>query len=445
MTTPSPLAGDHRRQPVGPTRDAGTDHAAPFGLPVLDEVPELAQLLHALVDADRAVTRALLLLCRLRASGAAERTTGVGPEDWLALLTRATRTDRRMLLTAADTLRQLPHLRAAVAEGAVSWAQLRSVVLQLRDARVPLDERLDTAIAGAVATARDAEPDVLAREVRWSLWDLLPEPAATTADPARGPRLVLQPRLDGSGGEVHGDLDPVGLAALDAATRPERHVPAHGRAARRAERLTALCLAGPTHADVAERPDDGAGADAREEDAADDAADDARSRVHLLLRVELETLLGLDRRPAQLLTSLAGGALHTDARTARRLAARAGNLRLIVTDAGAPVGVGRRTRRPPSWLRDAVLALHDTCAQPSCVRPASTADLDHARAWVDGGPTDVTNLAPLCAHHNRHRHRTGWRATQTADGARHWHHPTTGLTTATHPARPRERPAGRGP
>ena len=90
MTTPSPLAGDHRRQPVAATRDVGADNAAPFGLPVLDEVPELAQLLRALVDADRAVAQALLLLCRLRASGAAERTTGVGLEDWLALLARAT-------------------------------------------------------------------------------------------------------------------------------------------------------------------------------------------------------------------------------------------------------------------------------------------------------------------------------------------------------------------
>ncbi|MTV24655.1 HNH endonuclease [Nitriliruptoraceae bacterium ZYF776] len=326
-----------------------------------------------------------------------------------------------MLRTAADMLGSLPHLRAAFLEGAVSWAQLRTVLLQVRDARLPLDERLDTTLAGAVGSADGGDPDELARQVRWRLWDLAPDVADRQTVP--GPeRLVLQPRLDGTGGEVHGDLGPLTFAALDAATRPESDVAGPDRAARRAERLAELCLT--------DAPDD------RSIPGADDVRRPA-ARVHLLLRAELETLLGDDGRPAQLLTSLAGGVMHVDASTAARLAGRAGSLRLVVTDHGAPVGIGRRSRHAPAWLRDAILALHDTCARPGCDRPASTADLDHAHRWSDGGPTDVANLAPLCAHHNRRR--GGWHVSQQPDGTRHWRHALTGVHATSRPARPTRR------
>lgn len=431
MATLSPLA-DSTATPDAPLEQH---------LPVLAEVPELGAALEALLAADRAVALALDLLVRLRRTGEAEAATGVGLDTWLGTVARRGGADRRMLLTAAATLERLPQLHRCVTAGELSWAQLRQVVLQLHDhpALSTCDlERLDADLAGAVAGARGLDPDALARTVRWILADLLldHEPSPTTTPDER---LVLQPRLDGSGGAVVGELGPVGFAALDAATRPSPGVPSP--AAQRAARLTDLCLHATTARAAATADGDGGGPADRAE-ALDGVevpvgpAADARSDVHLLLRVELETLLRLDDRPAQLLTSLAGGAMWTDAATARRLADGAGSLRLIVTEGGAPVGVGRRSRRVPERLREAMLALHDTCTAPGCRRPALTADADHARPWAEGGTTDLGNLAPLCAHHNRDARRRSWRVEQELDGTRTWSHARSGLQVTTRPDRP---------
>jgi hypothetical protein len=165
--------------------------------------------------------------------------------------------------------------------------------------------------------------------------------------------------------------------------------------------------------------------------------------VKLLLRAELDTLLGNTHLPSQLLTTLAGGAMHLDANAARRLADAGAEVRLIVTDRGRIVGVGRQTRVPPGWLRDATLALHDTCTAPGCDRAALSSQVDHAIPWDDGGHTDIGNCGPLCAHDNHHKERAGWKATGQADGTRHWHHPRSGLKITTHPTtkRPPPRPS----
>ena len=337
------------------------------GPPVLAELPELAHVLERLSAADRALASALDTLIALRGSGLVEAATGVDVEAWLSIVARRTATDRRMLVTAADVCRRLPHLHRAFSEGALSWAQLRHIVCQVHRLPVALDERLDSALVGAVEACADLEPDALLRMVRWVLVDLAPDEPAEDAPVTE--RLVLQPRLDGTGGAVHGELGAVGFAALDAATAPG---PSPEPAATRASRLTDLCL---RRSRDAEGPTD----------------------VHMLLRVELETLLGLVNRPGQLLTTLAGGAMWTDAAMARQLAAEAGSMRLIVTDRGAPAGVGRRRREPPEWLREAILALHDTCTEPGCPIAARTCDVDHARPGVPAAaPTSATSDRCAC-------------------------------------------------
>jgi hypothetical protein len=60
-------------------------------------------------------------------------------------------------------------------------------------------------------------------------------------------------------------------------------------------------------------------------------------------------------------------------------------------------------------------------------------DLDHAVPVDADGPTDVANLAPVCATDNHRKETDGWTATQTADGTRTWHHHRTGITTRPRP------------
>jgi hypothetical protein len=130
--------------------------------------------------------------------------------------------------------------------------------------------------------------------------------------------------------------------------------------------------------------------------------------VKLLLRCDYTELLDATRTPLDLLTRLVGGSLRLTSAAARRLLDQRGvELRTIIVDHGQVLGVGRASRVPPGWLRDATLAVHSTCTGPLCDRPALGADLDHAQPWQPTHPdqlpggTDVDNLGPLCAATNR--------------------------------------------
>ncbi|WP_157041837.1 HNH endonuclease signature motif containing protein [Nitriliruptor alkaliphilus] len=405
----------------------------PFGLPVLAEVPELASFLQLAVDTERMTARLVEALIVLEDAGVAPAATGVGLEQWLAIVGRSTRSDRRMLTTAAAVCRRLPTLRTAFADGEVSWSQVRAVALKVERSPRHLDDRLDAALARAIDGAAGADPDALANVVSWAVTDLQSDDGDDDGAVVPDDVMVLQPRLDGSGGRFHGDFGPVGFAALDTVTDPgplgtatrqrfgdaadPDQVAANrltaGRA--RAARLIDLCRrGGPT--------DDTAG-----------QAGAVRPPT-LIMRAELDTLLGDHRLSAQLLTTLAGGVMHVDSRTARRLVDEHGT-DLAWSARGRKV-VGRtKTRRPPGWLADAALALHDTCTEPgNCPTAARVCDLDHAVPATAGGPTDIANLAPVCRTANRRKERDGWRATGTADGTRTWHHPRTGLTVRTLPA-----------
>jgi hypothetical protein len=428
---------------------------------VLAEVPELelAQLLERLREVDRLLAGALDDLLLLQDSCLAETATGAPLERWLAVVARRTGADRRMLATAARACRRLPTLHAAFGEGRVSWAQVRAVALAVE--RVPghLDDAVDAEIA-EVLLASDgdgppAEPDDLVRAIGWALTALAPDEAgARSTGPApEADWLAMQPRLDGSGGQVHGDFGPEGFAILDATLNdglpgpsgpvkngpgsdpdPVRARAAGREAARhRATRLLRLCATGGQRTAI---------------DEADDEDAPVTGLPNLSVRAELSTLLGDDGLPADLLTRFTGGVLHVDAATARRLMDRYGTrLRLILVDHGRGVGVGRTSRQPPEWLAETVTALHDTCSEPGCRTPARRCDVDHARPWVDGGRTDLDNLAPVCSTTNHRKEEAGWRVHQAPDGVRIWLHPRSGLSTRTLPARwrPPPQPTGTDP
>jgi hypothetical protein len=58
--------------------------------------------------------------------------------------------------------------------------------------------------------------------------------------------------------------------------------------------------------------------------------------------------------------------------------------------------------------------------------PARDCDIDHRKAWTDGGPTQEHNLVPLCRHHHRLKHRA-WRLEKLVVGEYLWTSPL-GLT-----------------
>ena len=81
-----------------------------------------------------------------------------------------------------------------------------------------------------------------------------------------------------------------------------------------------------------------------------------------------------------------------------------------VLDLGRSTRVWNRAQRRAAALRDR------GCTAPGCDRPPAGCQLHHARHWIDGGPTDLTNAALLCPYHHRMVHRQGWTVTLAANG-----------------------------
>lgn len=105
--------------------------------------------------------------------------------------------------------------------------------------------------------------------------------------------------------------------------------------------------------------------------------------------------------------------------TAARLAARAPSFQRILTHplTGTVLDVDRASYRVPADLKRWLAVRDGGCVFPGCARGPEQCDLDHTIAWQDGGRTSADNLAHLCRHHHRLKHRTAWNIAR-ADPAR---------------------------
>lgn len=121
------------------------------------------------------------------------------------------------------------------------------------------------------------------------------------------------------------------------------------------------------------------------------------------IRVDLTTLARLDDNPAEI---PGWGPVIAD--VARQVVEEQDKAewRITVTDGdtGRPIHVGTNRRRPTTSQRRKVEAAALTCVFPGCRMPARDSDIDHRKAWTDGGPTQEHNLEPLCRHHHRLKH-----------------------------------------
>lgn len=209
------------------------------------------------------------------------------------------------------------------------------------------------------------------------------------------------------------------MAQLDRAAR-------HLRAAPDEERTLAQ-LRADVLADLIVRPE--APAPAASDTLRDAAADDrpeAPSPVQatVIVTVPALTLLGRGSDPAVL-----DGYGPIDLDTARRLAGDARSWIRLLTDpvTAAPLVLDRKTYRVPVALRRWLGITSPTCAFPGCARRAAECDMDHRRAWAEGGGTDADNLEPTCRHHHRLRHDTLWSPLRTpSEGDAAWTSPLGG-------------------
>jgi hypothetical protein len=100
--------------------------------------------------------------------------------------------------------------------------------------------------------------------------------------------------------------------------------------------------------------------------------------------------------------------------TARRLSCDA-LVECAVNDHLRTLGVGRRTRLIPGWLRRQLWFRDGGCRFPGC-RHNGWVHAHHKTHWADGGATDLCNLVLLCAYHHRFLHEHGWSITDDSEG-----------------------------
>jgi hypothetical protein len=103
------------------------------------------------------------------------------------------------------------------------------------------------------------------------------------------------------------------------------------------------------------------------------------------------------------------------AETVRRLSCDASLVRIVETEGGEPLDVGRKTRSIPPAIRRALNARDPGCCFPGCTYQRYL-DAHHVEHWVDGGETKLKNLVHLCRTHHRLVHEGGITVAARAGG-----------------------------
>ncbi|NQX26876.1 DUF222 domain-containing protein [Microbacteriaceae bacterium VKM Ac-2854] len=144
-------------------------------------------------------------------------------------------------------------------------------------------------------------------------------------------------------------------------------------------------------------------------------------RANVRITVPVLTATGHGEQPAEL-----DGYGPIPADIARELVGTGSAFYRVLTD---PVNcqlisVERLHRFAPDGMRVYIEVRDLTCRFPGCIRPASRADLDHAREWAKGGHTSIDNLLALCVGHHHVRHGEQWTYRMHGDGTAEWTSPT---------------------
>lgn len=96
------------------------------------------------------------------------------------------------------------------------------------------------------------------------------------------------------------------------------------------------------------------------------------------------------------------------ARTARRLAANAEIIPIVLGAESEVLDVGRASRLFTEPQRRALAVRDGGCIWPGCDAPPGWCEVAHLVPWSHGGPTDLDNGALMCRFHHRRFDNDGW-------------------------------------
>ena len=366
------------------------------------------RLCAAAAVAARSECELLELVGEFDASGAVRFWTDVkSVAHWLGWACSMTPGVAREHVRVARALRRMPAVRAAFAEGRLSYSKVREVT------RV-VDVVDDTQLVELALTATASQLARTVRGFRAANGTRLQQEAK------RG--LTWHTRDDGMV-EVRAVLPPeegaVIVAALTAAQdqygappdEPDRgQVPT----APRYTQADALLDVGRAFLDTA--PEDRSGEDRR----------------LVVVHVAAEQLGSTGDRDVPAGTSRATGApaktdptCHVEGigpvevETARRLACDADLLGAVVDAHGDVLALGRTRRLVSRAQRRALMIRDGMCQFPGCHQTRHL-DAHHRISWAAGGPTDLDNLLLLCRWHHTAVHEGGMSIRRTSGERRGW-------------------------
>lgn len=283
------------------------------------------------------------------------------------------------LVRVARRLQDLPVLRSRFAEGALSMDQVDAISkMATPDTEEALiEDCLGLSTAALDRAARRANPprsedEREAWRVRW---------------------LSIQYTLDGIRGRMNAELPGAEMALVESEIRagadrmppnPETGV-FDPYPARMADGLVELCST---------TGDEGSAAP-----------------TQIVVHADLEALTSDPETTG--VAEIQGGPVIAN-ETARRLSCDP-ILECTVHDHAKTLGIGRRSRLIPAWLRRQLWYRDGGCRFPGCPHKGWL-HAHHKQHWADGGSTDLCNLILLCGYHHRFLHEHGWSIEDDADG-----------------------------
>jgi hypothetical protein len=135
-------------------------------------------------------------------------------------------------------------------------------------------------------------------------------------------------------------------------------------------------------------------------------------RPHLQVTTSLETLLGLSGAPAAEMEF----SLPISSKAVERLACDCTVTRILLSSDSTVIDVGRAKRVMSGPQRKALRVRDQGCVWPGCDRHASHTSGHHLTHWINGGSTDLSNLALLCYRHHWLVHEGEWQIVRADDG-----------------------------
>ncbi|MCW0212426.1 MAG: HNH endonuclease [Pseudonocardia sp.] len=343
-----------------------------------------------------------------------QSTQNVAPAMARARVRAATAVVESRTLLGGYGRAELPVVAAALREAAISAEHVGVIQNVLASVPLHLEEHRPALEAELVEFARAFDPEAVRKLGKRALALLDPDgPCPRNAAPVRT-RLSLRPR--GAGFEARGWFDQESAAVLRSAlsplTRPAKRSCDCGRCGPGNE-VPGCEVPGRDERSVAERMGDGLVELARRAMTAGALGVEGGVRPTVTVTVPLQVL---QSGAGSAFVGFGAGTLAgiVSAEDARRYACDSVVVPVVICDATAePLALGREQRLASRAQRRALAQRDGGCAFPGCEVPPQWCDAHHLRHWVDGGATDLDNLALLCGRHHRMLHEQEWTITMS--------------------------------